>query len=139
MGELANCPNCSNLFVKGLRLVCDKCFKEDERNFETVYEFIRKKENRTATVAEVSKATGVSEKHIMKYVREKRLLPSNFPNLTYACRRCGKGIQEGKLCDDCQYTLRKDLIKDEELEALEKQNQKKPRSMTYFSIGRDKE
>lgn len=44
MAELMNCPNCGALFVKtNIRDVCEKCFKEEEVAFETVYKFIRKK------------------------------------------------------------------------------------------------
>src|SRR5690606_39269557 len=98
MGELANCPNCGALFVKGVRTVCNNCFKEEEEMFNKVYAYVRKKENRMATVTEVSEATGVEEKIIMKFVKEHRLHTVQFPNLSYNCDRCGNPIQEGKLC-----------------------------------------
>lgn len=44
MGELANCPKCGSLFVKTrLRSICDACYQEEEKAFETVYNFLRKR------------------------------------------------------------------------------------------------
>ena len=69
MGELANCPRCGKIFAKTkFRDVCQNCFQEEEKLFEKVYEFIRRKENRTATIEQVIEATGVDEDIIYKYI-----------------------------------------------------------------------
>ncbi|MGM7702921.1 TIGR03826 family flagellar region protein [Pseudalkalibacillus sp. Hm43] len=109
MAELANCAQCGRLFAKVVRSVCDVCYQEEEKMFETVYKFIRKKANREASIIEVSQATGVPEKTIIRFVREGRLRASQFPNLTFPCDSCGKQISTGRTCDDCHNQLKKEL------------------------------
>jgi flagellar operon protein (TIGR03826 family) len=133
MNELANCPICGKLFVKGVRTVCPDCFKEEEEAFEKVYSYIRQKENRMATIPEVSEATGVDEDLIIKFVKEKRIQTVNFPNLFYGCERCGKPIQEGKICSDCRVEIRKELLKAQEMEEFREKIERE-KAKTYYSV-----
>ncbi|KGX86317.1 TIGR03826 family flagellar region protein [Pontibacillus litoralis] len=134
MGEIANCPNCNVLFVKGIKSVCDACYQEEEAMFDKVYTFIRKKENRMATIDEVVEATGVSRDVIMKFVNEKRLHTGNFPNLTYPCYKCGGPIKEGKLCRSCTNEIKSDLQREKEIEEVHKANKESEhRQNTYYS------
>ncbi|WP_102026683.1 TIGR03826 family flagellar region protein [Salirhabdus sp. Marseille-P4669] len=140
MGELANCPRCNALFVKSVRDVCNNCFKEEEAQFEKVYTYVKKKENRKASVSEVSEATGVEERLIMKFIKQKRLSTVQFPNLSYGCERCGSPIQEGKLCSNCRGELYDDLTRDQKQAEL-RASVEKERNRTYFAVdkkfGRD--
>lgn len=103
LGNLTNCPNCGQLFVKGLRSVCQNCYKEVEKQFQLVYTFVRNKENRKSTITEVSQATGVTVSQIREFIREGRLRLAEFPNLVYPCDRCGQNmISQGNLCDQCK-------------------------------------
>lgn len=132
MGELANCKRCGRVFVKTVRDICNECYKEEEQLFEKVYKYIRKKENRTATIQEVSEATDVEESLIMKWVKEKRIHTKDFPNLTYECERCGKPIQDGKICEDCALELKKQLEREEMIRKLKEQEKQK--NQTYYSV-----
>ncbi|MBM7551437.1 TIGR03826 family flagellar region protein [Thalassobacillus pellis] len=135
MGELANCPRCGQLFVKATQTVCTACYKEEEAAFNTVYNFIRKRENRQATMDEVEKATGVDKGLIMKFVKQKRLRKSQFPNLSYACESCGNPIQDGKLCESCIGTFRKELKYADEIASLDKESREKSlQKHAYYSI-----
>lgn len=140
MGELANCPRCGGLFVKHARTVCDQCFKEEEAAFDKVNQFIRKKDNRTASIPEVVAATDVEEHLVIKFVKENRLRSAMFPNLTYPCQKCGADIREGKLCGSCAGQIQSDLEQDKKLEQLQQgQNDEERRgSHTYYSINKDK-
>ncbi len=110
MAELSNCSKCGRLFVKlSTRDVCESCHQEEERQFERVYAFLRKRENRTATMAQVVEATGVEEKLIIKWIRAGRLQLVHFPNLGYPCDSCGAMIREGRLCAKCLGQLQADL------------------------------
>ncbi|WP_077619702.1 TIGR03826 family flagellar region protein [Bacillus sinesaloumensis] len=132
MGELMNCPNCGGLFVKtNLRDVCEKCYKEEQMAFETVYTFIRKRENRTATILEASQGTGVDEELIIKFIRTGKLKLAQFPNLGYPCQKCSTLIREGNLCDDCAKELRTELSTfEKEEERLKELREREKR--TYF-------
>ncbi|MRH41967.1 hypothetical protein GH741_04670 [Aquibacillus halophilus] len=137
MGELANCPRCNDLFVKGVRDFCQQCFKEEEHAFQTVYDFIKQRKNRQATVLQIVDATGIDEQFILKFVKEKRLRASQFPNLNYPCEKCGKGIDEGVLCKDCSSELVGDLQKQEEIDQVAEKNKQKE-SHTYVSYNKFK-
>ena len=91
------------------RDVCDSCWKEEEKQFDIVYKFIRKRENRTATIPQVLEATEVDEDLLLKFVKTGRLKVTQFPNLGYPCDKCGNIIRTGKLCDSCASQLREAL------------------------------
>jgi flagellar operon protein (TIGR03826 family) len=128
MGELVNCPRCGRLFVKhSIRDVCEQCYKEEEALFEKVYAFLRKRENRTATMAQVVEATGVSESLITKWIKIGRLQLVHFPNLGYPCELCGAIIREGQLCPKCRTKLQTELKRYEE-----EKERKRNRTITYY-------
>ncbi|MFY4775083.1 TIGR03826 family flagellar region protein [Metabacillus sp. RGM 3146] len=106
MNELANCPNCNQLFVQTqFRTVCMDCYKEEERKFEAVYAFLRKRENRSANIDEVVERTSVEEELVLKFIRLGRIQISNFKNLGYPCEKCRTMIREGKICLSCKKDL----------------------------------
>ena len=110
MGELKNCPSCGEFFnYTGLREVCNNCAMNEEKLYETVYRFLRKRENRAATVGRIVEATGVEESLLHKWVRKNRLQPAMFPNLGYPCDNCGKLTQTGKLCIKCTDEIKSGL------------------------------
>lgn len=133
MEELSNCPKCNAIFVKNqFKDICDACYKEEERLYETVYKFIRKRENRTATMQQVIDATGVEEELILKFIKTGRLKLTQFPNLGYPCTKCGKTIREGKLCESCTGQLRKDLNIHKAEEERKKEIEERSKRGTYF-------
>lgn len=140
MGELANCARCGAVFVRTLRDICQKCYKEEEEAFETVYQFVRNQKNREATLSDIVEATGVDEKLIIKFIKEKRLHTSQFPYLAYPCERCGNDIASGKLCADCSKELLDDLARQEELEKRSDQLKAKEKKQAniYYSINKEK-
>lgn len=108
--EVFNCPSCNSLFVMTkFRDVCDVCYKEEEDQYDKVYAYIRKKINRTASMMQVVKDTGVEETLIIKFVRTGKLRISQFPNLGIPCEKCGANINSGRLCGKCSDSLVTDL------------------------------
>ncbi|MFG6147986.1 TIGR03826 family flagellar region protein [Halobacillus sp. B23F22_1] len=135
MAELANCPRCNSLFMKGQATVCRDCVKQEEEEFQTVYAFVRQKKNRTATVPEIVRETGVAEYKIRDFVKAKRLHPSQFPALAYSCEKCGADIQEGRICEACAVDLQRVIQKQEEIQnALERNEKEDAGPVTYYSI-----
>jgi flagellar operon protein (TIGR03826 family) len=134
MAELMNCPKCGRLFVKSqFRDVCEQCYREEEALFEKVYQFLRKRENRTATMAQVVKETGVSERLITKWIKAGRLKLVQFPNLGYPCEKCGKMIREGRICKECNIDLQKQLKQLEQ----EQQRLRQRNKATYYVSDKD--
>ncbi|UOQ94403.1 flagellar protein YvyF [Halobacillus shinanisalinarum] len=139
MAELANCPRCYGLYIKGSALVCQNCLKQEERDFQTVYAFMRKKQNRTANVREIVEETGVDERTIRGFVKSKRLHPAQFPQLTYDCSKCGAQIREGRLCESCTNELQDGVRKQGEIDQLSERNRKDDMGqVTYYTVKRDK-
>ena len=136
MSELANCPKCNGLFVQTqFKTVCDNCFKEEEKAYETVYQFLRKRENRKAELDVVVEATGVSKELILKFIRQGRIMLSNFPNLGYPCEKCGKTIREERLCNDCKNDIHKQLNQIEQEKMISERNNQSKHQTTFYSQG----
>lgn len=133
MMEIANCPKCNALFNKtAFRLVCDACFKEEEAQFEKVYQFIRKRVNRTATMAQVVEATEVEEDLIIRYVKAGKLRLAQFPNLGIPCEQCGQLINEGRICQKCAGNFSKELKTFEKEEERRQEITERTKS-TYYT------
>ncbi|MFD1849026.1 TIGR03826 family flagellar region protein [Oceanobacillus bengalensis] len=124
--------------MKNIRDICPACYREEENAYQTVYQFLRKQKNRQATMYEIVEATGVEEWYITKFIKEKRLLPSQFPNLNYPCERCMAPITSGKLCTDCTSELKKELDIQEEIENRNEKlhSEEKEAAKTYFTLNK---
>ena len=110
MAELRNCPTCGDFFnYTGVRNVCAKCGMNEEKIYEEVYRFLRKRENRAATIERIVEMTDATEEMLHKWVRKGRIQPAMFPNLGYPCDNCGKLTSKGKLCDTCTDNIKRDL------------------------------
>jgi len=135
MSELSNCPKCNNIFVKTkFRDVCESCWKEEDKIFERVYQFIRKRENRMATMSQVVEATEVEEELLLKFIKTGRLKLAQFPNLGYYCEKCGTLIRVGKLCEECSDGLRTDLSIHKLEVDRRKEIEKRDKHATYFAV-----
>lgn len=133
MGEVRNCPKCNTLFnYNGIREICGKCYTAEEDMYEVVYRFLRKRENRAATVERIVEVTGVEEGLLHLWVRKGRLQPALFPNLGYPCDSCGKLTTTGKLCASCQKELKSELQKVEAAEEFREAIQRNEKG-TYLS------
>ena len=134
MENISNCPKCNDIFVQSqFRDVCQKCWKQEEADFETVFKFMRRRENRAATIEQVCTQTGVEEELIYKFIKKGRLQTVQFPNLGYPCDKCGHIIRTGKLCGKCQDELRK-AINDHDKEEARKQELARRERATYFTL-----
>lgn len=71
--KLSNCRRCGRIIVQNRHALCQQCLQEEEVEYRKIYDFIRKRKSREASVAEVMAETGVAHDRIMKFVREERL------------------------------------------------------------------
>lgn len=134
MPELDNCSICGQLYIRNLRGICDACRKEEDKLFDKVYQFIKRRENRTANISEIVEATGVHEDTIMRFVKEGRLHTTQFPNIGYRCEKCGTIIQKGKLCVKCASSFNSELkqfVSEEERKQKIREQEKHAR--TYYT------
>lgn len=103
--KLKNCPECGRVFVAHVATVCPDCQKKIDEEYQRCVDFLRQRQNRMATLQQLSAGTGVSVKRITQFIREGRLSLAEHPNLGYPCDRCGALIREGRLCPDCLSSL----------------------------------
>lgn len=99
--RLANCTICGKLYLKDHTDYCLDCYKEIEREFKLITDFLKVEENRFASIEEVSAFTGVAEKRIADFIRDGRIYVEDYPNLGYGCAHCGTLIQRQMLCPSC--------------------------------------
>lgn len=108
--ELRGCPTCGDFFnYTGVRDVCIKCSQDEEKMFQEVYRFLRRRENRAANIDRIVEVTGVTETLLHQWSRRGRLQPTMFPNLGYPCDKCGRITTTGKLCVRCTDELKTEL------------------------------
>ncbi|MCG1021578.1 TIGR03826 family flagellar region protein [Sutcliffiella horikoshii] len=133
MSQLDNCPNCGEIYVKNaFREVCEACYKEEEVQYQTVYKYIRQRDNRMASLDQVVENTGVAESLILKFIRKGRIQLTQFPNLGYPCDRCGRMIREDKLCIGCKKDIQGQLSQLDREE--ERQRVIRSEGRTYHAI-----
>ncbi|WP_046174439.1 TIGR03826 family flagellar region protein [Domibacillus indicus] len=137
MNEIVNCPRCNELYAKNaFRDVCPKCSRSEEELYQKAYTFLRKRENRAATMERLVEVTGATEGMIHNWIRKGRLQPAQFPNLGYPCDRCGTIIQKGKLCASCVEEIEKGLQKHEREQAFS-QVREEQHQQTYLGRRKD--
>ncbi|MCQ4088150.1 TIGR03826 family flagellar region protein [Saccharibacillus sp. JS10] len=105
--NLANCPRCGKVFVMNFKGICANCSKDIENEYEACVKYLR--DNKGASMQELSEATEVSVRQITTFIREGRISTDSAPNLSYACEVCGTFIHEGNMCDSCRSKLAGDL------------------------------
>ena len=107
MQNLQNCKSCGKLFIKMSRAICPDCFEQEEEAFLKVKQYLD--EHPKAPVVTVSEETEVSVKQINKFIRDGRILASQYEGLTVECERCGGEVKEGKYCESCKNQLQKEF------------------------------
>lgn len=105
--NVANCPRCGKIFVKGFAEVCPNCLKDLEQQYDKCLKYLRA--NKGTNINELSEATDVSVKQITKFIREGRISIVNAPNMAYPCEVCGTMIRENTICESCRSKLVKDV------------------------------
>lgn len=131
MQNIANCPKCGRIFVKGIQDVCPNCYKEVEDQYDLCLKYLR--EHKQCNIYDLSEDTGVSVKQITKFIREGRISLVNSPNMNYGCEVCGTPIREGNMCENCRNKLSKDFKNAQEDEAR-RQNLQKTDGKVQFKI-----
>ena len=123
--ELKNCEKCGRVFAyTGETTLCSRCNTEDEEtDFKKVRDYLY--EYPGATVPEVAEATKVSEKQILKFLRESRIEISNEDSLMLDCERCGTSIKHGRFCNHCIAEMKREFT--QVLEPSKEEKAEKPK------------
>jgi ribosomal protein L32 len=94
--------------------ICHKCKEIDEREFNSVKDYIY--ENPCATFKDTVVATGVKASRIRSYLRNGRLLIPDSSPIFINCENCGASIKYGRICKQCANTLSNEMKKEMNIE-----------------------
>ncbi len=99
--EVKNCRECRKLFnyLSGPR-ICPACKQNLESKYGEVRDYIR--ENKGATIAQVSEDCQVSQQQLQQWIREERLEFSEGSPVQLSCETCGARIRTGRYCESCK-------------------------------------
>ncbi len=102
--NVRNCRKCGRLFnyLVGPRL-CMACRESLEADFQRVKEYIR--ENKGATISQVSEECEVEISQIYQWLREERLELTEGSTILLYCETCGAAIMSGRYCDKCRHEI----------------------------------
>jgi flagellar operon protein (TIGR03826 family) len=129
--NVANCPQCGRVFVRGFRDVCPACYKKVEDQYDLCLKYLR--EHKNCTIYDLNEDTGVSVRQITKFIHEGRISIADLPNMTINCEVCGIPIRENNICDSCRGKLAKEYKNVQEDEAR-KQNNMQTEGKIQFKI-----
>lgn len=132
--SFSNCPRCGKLFNFINSPVCDNCRKEEEEIFDRVRAYV--KEHPNSNINKISQETEVSQKKILKYVREGKLELSSEVGLGIPCEKCGRNIRTGRFCNNCISNLNKHIT-NSFVDGINKSESKKSSKM--FTYRKDNE
>lgn len=124
--ELKNCKECGNLFQSlSDETRCYRCKDKEEQLLREISRFIRRNKNRVESIEVILENFDVTKEQILKWVREKRLLQTNFKMLNFNCKLCKKIIRYDGLCEECSNGLKNDLKTLQIREEIKKNNEAK--------------
>jgi len=87
--------------------VCAECEKKEEAQFQELRAYIE--EEPLSNISELSEATGVPAKRILRYIREGRLQVSEGLMGSLRCSKCGEPVIEGNFCSTCSEKMAQKL------------------------------
>jgi predicted amidophosphoribosyltransferase len=134
--DVINCKRCGKMFKKTISSYCPVCITTFDAEFKRCRDFLRKRENKTSTIDEMSAQTQVDVDYIIMFIREGRFSSDLLPaDLTIPCRQCGRMMKPEKdaICEVCKMNNRKTIRLAEEQAALKKQLSEKAKSSAFFS------
>jgi predicted amidophosphoribosyltransferase len=104
--DVQSCKLCGRVFSGAKPGICPKCRDKEQDDLHLATESLRDMPNQT--VEELSEATGVEEKTILKFIREHKIASDTIIG-EVACGRCGKPAQSlaVRLCEKCSAELQK--------------------------------
>jgi len=104
---IKNCPKCGKLYSDESGIICARCRKADIDTYEKVRRYI--KENPDRSISEVAEATEVSQKKIVRYIREGKIEISSGMLDDVRCEACNKPITSGRYCPECSNKMSSQL------------------------------
>ncbi len=108
-GKLKNCPDCGKLFMDMGTRICRDCLDKEEELMLKVSSFVR--DHPHSTIKEVVEGVeGVKERLVRRMIQEGRFQQDGI-DITYPCEKCGKPINFGRYCVECDEEIKNEVMK----------------------------
>lgn len=104
--NIKNCEKCGKIFNYIGRNICPECMEEVEKEFEVVRNYIKKHPG--CNLQDVTQNTEVATDKVLSFLREGRIT-GGLESAELKCSSCGKTIPYGKLCQQCQTDMGKEI------------------------------
>ena len=102
--RISVCQHCKRMFKSYVVTdICPICEVFQEKMFHEVKDYLHK--NYKANMVEVCKHCEVSEKQVLKWVRQERLFFVEGSGVHFPCLSCGTEIKTGRYCPSCKTKL----------------------------------
>lgn len=121
---ISKCKKCGKFIALTPDGYCQDCHTQVEEEFKRVRAYL--KANPDATIPETSEQTGVSEKRILRFIREDRLETVHHTQFTVQCEMCHAKISSGRYCARCSATLLQALDKTQPKQRQQQQSKDQP-------------
>lgn len=106
--SVKSCKRCGKLFQTVVDInICHTCYQKAEEKFKVVKTFIR--DNPEAPMYEIAEICDVSERQIMTWIREERLMVKSESGIIIECLQCGVPIKTGRYCQKCKTRMMTEL------------------------------
>lgn len=105
MADVRNCRKCGKIFNSFTGSpVCPACKKAEEDEFKKVKDYLYR--NPGANLNQISLNLEISIEKIKRFLKDGRLeIVSEEGNMFLECERCGKAINSGRYCEECERDL----------------------------------
>jgi predicted amidophosphoribosyltransferase len=105
---LENCQRCNGIFNRIGGPLCPTCVDKEEKDFRAVNEALRRQPHQK--IDELAEQTGVSEKTIMRFIKDKRIA-SDVNTAGVKCGKCGAPAISlaTRLCERCAGEIAKTI------------------------------
>lgn len=109
MPDVRNCRKCGKIYnYIGGSPICPVCKQLEEDDFKRVKDYLY--ENPGASITQVSTELDISVEMIKRFLKEGRLeIVGECANMILECEICGKSINSGRYCAECERDLSNNL------------------------------
>ena len=95
--NLINCKKCGALFSKKFRDTCDKCTEIENKEIESIINFVKKSPKALIEIDEISKKLDISLKEIINFYKNGRINMIK-DKLTIKCTICETYTKATEMC-----------------------------------------
>jgi len=101
----ARCERCGKIFAFLSIRLCPECREHEENCLRRAKEMLMKQPQ--LSIIELAKALDEPLETLERFLRERRLTLKKRDGLSLFCELCGKPIEEGKRCPQCEVRMQK--------------------------------